>query len=135
VKKSKFRSKNRALADKARALLKQEQPMTLRQLFYRLISASTLRNDANEYKGLGQVMTRLREDRGVQRTWLVDHVRLTLRPSSWTDLADFAGTLKLDTKRCHVVGDRRLIPVEYRAELEATLQHLGIIPHIGGSRW
>jgi hypothetical protein len=38
-------------------------------------------------------MTRLREDRIVPLTWIVDHVRATLKPSSWTGLADFTETV------------------------------------------
>ena len=56
-----FRSKNRSLADTATAMLEAEQPMTLRQLFYRLVSADVIRNKPTEYKRLGAVMTRLRE--------------------------------------------------------------------------
>jgi hypothetical protein len=89
-----FRSKNQALSERAVEILEVEKPMTLRQLYYRLISAGVLRNDQKEYKRLGQVMTRLREAGEVPRTWIVDHVRSTLKPSSWTGLADFADTVR-----------------------------------------
>jgi hypothetical protein len=68
--------------------------MTLRQLYYRLISAGMLRNDQKEYKRLGSVMTRLREAGEVPRTWIVDHIRSTLKPSSWTGLADFGESVR-----------------------------------------
>ncbi len=68
--------------------------MTLRQLYYRLVSAGAIRNTPVEYKRLGAVMTRLREAGDVPRTWLVDHVRSTLKPSSWTGLADFAESVQ-----------------------------------------
>jgi hypothetical protein len=88
------RGKNRDLLDTAVAVLQDERPMTLRQLYYRLISAGTLRNDQKEYKRLLNLMTRLREAGEVPRTWIVDHVRSTLKPSSWTGLADFAETVR-----------------------------------------
>src|SRR5262245_13611689 len=91
---SRFRGKNQHLADAARAVLATERPMTLRQLFYRLVSAGKLRNDQKDYKRLGNVMTRLREARIIPRTWIVDHVRSTLKPSSWTGLADFSDSVK-----------------------------------------
>jgi hypothetical protein len=68
--------------------------MTLRQLFYRVISAGVIANSSREYKRLGSVMTRLREAGEVPRTWIVDHVRATLKPSSWTGLADFGDTVR-----------------------------------------
>ena len=70
-----FRTKNRSLADAAATTLEAEQPMTLRQLFYRLVSAGVIRNAPAEYKRVGAVMTRLREAGDVPRSWLVDHTR------------------------------------------------------------
>src|SRR5262249_12065404 len=68
--------------------------MTLRQLYYRLVSSGHLANSQKEYKRLGNVMTRSREAGEVPRTWIVDHVRSTLKPSSWTGLADFGDTVR-----------------------------------------
>jgi hypothetical protein len=48
-------------------------------------------------------------------------------------ISDLFYARKLDTKRCPIIGGRRLIPVEYRAELEATLHQLGIIPALVGA--
>lgn len=89
-----FRSKNRSLVARAVEILRQEKPMTLRQLYYRLISAGVIKNAQQEYKRLGSVMTRLREEGNVPRTWIVDHVRATLKPSSWTGLADYGEAIK-----------------------------------------
>jgi hypothetical protein len=89
-----FRTKNQALHSAAIEALEQERPMTLRQLYYRLISAGALCNDQKEYKRLLHLMTRLREAGEVPRSWIVDHVRSTLKPSSWTGLADFAETVR-----------------------------------------
>ena len=68
--------------------------MTLRQLFYRLVSAGVIHNRPAEYMRLGSVMTRIREAGDVPRTWLVDHTRTTLKPSSWSGLADFSETVR-----------------------------------------
>lgn len=89
-----FRSKNQALALAAIEQLKAERPMTLRQLFYRLISVRELSNKAAEYQRLGSLMSRIREANIVPRNWLVDHTRSTLKPSSWSGLPDFADTVR-----------------------------------------
>ena len=53
-----FRTKNTSLAAKASEILEAERPMTLRQLFYRCVSAGLIPNKPKEYKRLGSVMTR-----------------------------------------------------------------------------
>ena len=63
-----FRSKNQKLATAATDTLEAERPMTLRQLLYRLISAGELRNT---------------------------HTRTTLKPSSWSGLADFSDSVRM----------------------------------------
>jgi hypothetical protein len=89
-----FRKKNLKLAEAAGETLKAEKPMTLRQLFYRLISAGVLSNTPREYNRLGAILTRLREAGEVDRRWVVDHVRNTLKPSSWSGLADFGEAVR-----------------------------------------
>jgi hypothetical protein len=89
-----FREKNRGLREAAVAILGDEHPMTLRQLYYRCVSAGHLANSQAEYKRLGKVMARLREAGEVPLTWIVDHVRATLKPSSWSGLADFGETVR-----------------------------------------
>jgi hypothetical protein len=68
--------------------------MTLRQLFYRCVSSGELANRQSEYKRLGALMTRLREAGEVPMTWIVDHIRATLKPSSWSGLDDFGETVR-----------------------------------------
>src|SRR5215831_8495355 len=89
-----LRAKNRDLYDKALEVLAEEHPVTLRQLFYRLVSAGALKNSQAEYYRLGALMTRAREEKQVPRSWIVDHVRATLKPSSWSGLADYADTVR-----------------------------------------
>jgi len=73
--------------------------MTLRQLFYRLVSAGVIRNAPTEYKRVGAVMTRLREAGDIPRSWMVDHTRATLKPSSWSGLADYADSVRACYRR------------------------------------
>lgn len=94
-----LRSKNRGLAADAMGILEAEQPMTLRQLYYRAVSAGTITNTAAEYRRLGVLMTRLREAGNIPRTWIVDHTRATLKPSSWSGLADFGDSVRACYRR------------------------------------
>jgi hypothetical protein len=89
------KSKNVPLVEAAIKVLKAEHPATLRQLFYRLVSNGTLPSTAKpHYARLGGVLTRLREAGLVPFSWVVDHVRATLKPSSWSGLADFGETVR-----------------------------------------
>lgn len=87
-------AKNTSLLEAAVEILKAEQPCTLRQLYYRLISAGHLDNAQREYQRLGKLMTRAREQGLINRRWIVDHVRATLKPSSWSGLVDFGDTVR-----------------------------------------
>jgi hypothetical protein len=91
----KFYGAGQALADAAVEILEREQPMTLRSLFYQVVSAGHLPStDPQYYQKLAKVMGRLRENGRVPLSWIVDHVRSTLKPSSWSGLADFADTVR-----------------------------------------
>lgn len=90
-----FRGDNLALAIVAVDLLFREKPVTLRGLMYRVVSAGWLPStDREHYKRLGRLMTRLREAGVVPFSWIVDGVRSTDKPSSWSGLADYARSVR-----------------------------------------
>lgn len=87
--------KNSRLAAAAIAVLEAERPITLRGLLYRLVSSGELPSTApREYQRLGRLMTLLRENGSIPRTWIVDHLRQTLKPSSWSGLGDFGDSVR-----------------------------------------
>src|SRR5262245_59913381 len=76
-------------------ILAEEQPMTLRGLFYRIVCARWLPStDRQHYDRLCRIMVKLREAEVIPSAWLVDHVRSTIKPSSWSGLADYAETCR-----------------------------------------
>jgi hypothetical protein len=76
-------------------ILEAGQPMTGRGLFYRMISAGHLPStDKVHLKRLGRITTILREHGVVPFHWIVDGVRSTLKPSSWSGLADYSETVR-----------------------------------------
>jgi hypothetical protein len=85
-----FTEKNVPLAAQCMAFLEKEHPMTLRQLFYLMVSALFLEDTSRKhYDRLGRVMKHLREDEKVDMDWIVDNVRRTYKPASWDGLANF----------------------------------------------
>ncbi len=70
-----------ALADAAHEVLAgSSYAMTLRQLFYALVSAAVIPKVEPAYARLKRVMRDLREDGAVPWDWLVDHTRLVFQP-------------------------------------------------------
>jgi hypothetical protein len=62
---------------------------------YRVVSSGWLPStDREHYTRVGRIMTRLREAGIVPFEWIVDGVRSTDKPSSWSGLADFAETVR-----------------------------------------
>lgn len=91
----KLRAKNQALLAHVIGVLRAERPMTLRALYYRLASAGHTPATDKGYDQLKRLTKKLRESGQVPITgWIVDRVRSTLKPSSWTGLADFGDTVR-----------------------------------------
>ena len=76
------------LVERAEQILSAEQPMTIRQLFYRLVSVQALENSGPEYKKLSRVMTAARECGQVPFEWIVDRSRPTYTPNVFDNLKD-----------------------------------------------
>jgi hypothetical protein len=90
-----LRSKNLPLAFVATQLALEQNPITLRGLLYRVVSAGWLPStDREHYTRLGRILTALREADVVPFKWVVDNVRWTEKPSSWSGLEDFADTVR-----------------------------------------
>ncbi|MEO1616826.1 MAG: hypothetical protein AAFV88_13300 [Planctomycetota bacterium] len=71
------------------------QPITLRGLFYRVVSAGFFPStDKKHYGKLQRLMSTLREYRWIPYEWIVDNLRSTIKPSSWSGLEDFTETVR-----------------------------------------
>src|SRR5690606_7414642 len=63
--------------------------------FYRVVAAGWLPStDKQHYDRIGRVMGTLRESGVVPFRWIVDNLRSTMKPSSWSGLDDFADTVR-----------------------------------------
>jgi hypothetical protein len=90
-----LRSKNQTLQRHLLDVLDAERPMTLRALYYRLASAGHIPATDPGYNQVKRLTKTLREAGVIPITgWIVDRVRSTLKPSSWSGLADFGDTVR-----------------------------------------
>src|SRR5271169_911749 len=80
--------------DAALEILKQENPMTIRQLFYRLVSIEHIRNTQRDYQRVSRLMTKARRDGRCSYEWIVDRSRPTYEPNVWRDPAGYASCVK-----------------------------------------
>ncbi len=84
------------------SLLRDEQPMTIRHLFYRLTSKGVLEKNEKEYKGtLVRLLSDMRRNGEVPFHWLIDSTRWIRKPESHNSidqlLKDCANTYRRST--------------------------------------
>ena len=71
------------------------QPITVRGLFYRVVSAGFFPGtDDKFYNKFQNLLVSLRRHRLIPYPWIVDNIRGTIRPNSWSGLEHFADTMK-----------------------------------------
>lgn len=69
-------------------LLEAEQPMTVRQLFYRMVSMGVIEKSENEYnQTVGRLLTNLRREGIVPYDWVADNTRWQRKPRTHRSLA------------------------------------------------
>jgi hypothetical protein len=107
------------LVERAKRILSAEQPATLRQLFYRLVSVQALENSIHDYKKLSRVMTDARESGEVPFEWIVDRSRPTYAPSVFDDIKD--GLMALRNCYRKNYWDDQFAHVEVWAEKDAII--------------
>lgn len=72
-----------------RELLEEDNPMTVRQVFYRLVSAGVIAKTEAEYKGtVTRLLTEMRRAREIPFSWLADNTRWMRIPRTSSSLAD-----------------------------------------------
>jgi hypothetical protein len=90
-----FRGENLLLASGIASIVVENQPLTLRSVFYQVVSAGLKPStDKIHYKAVGRVLKRLRRNRILSYSWIVDSMRSTYKPSSWSGLTDYVETIQ-----------------------------------------
>jgi len=95
-----FQQKTLGLIEAVNAILEEYAgPLTLRQVYYRLVAAHTIANRQQEYKRLSRTLVKARLAGLVDDTRIVDRVRTPFRVSCWDDLRDFLETVRRAYRR------------------------------------
>lgn len=95
-----FQPKTLQLIEQVNGILAQyDGPLTLRQVFYRLVAAQAVTNIEREYKRLSNVLTKARRAGLVDDTRIVDRMRQTHRLPCWADVPEFLRAVRRSYRR------------------------------------
>ena len=83
-------AKTKRLIDAAVEILEAENPMTVRQCFYRLVSAAVIENCIRDYRRVSTILTKARNDHRIKFEWIVDRSRPEYGGPGYSDLQHFA---------------------------------------------
>jgi hypothetical protein len=92
-------AKTLALLEAAIEVLTVHRPMTVRQVYYQLVSRQVVENARGRYQAVSDLLVEARKDGTVPWEWIEDRLRRPRRVQMWTDLADFAETARRTYRR------------------------------------
>lgn len=82
------------IIEEARRALADHHPMTVRQVYYRLVSRQVIENSRSAYQAVSNALVDARRVGEVPWAWIEDRLRRPRHVDMWADLADFADTAK-----------------------------------------
>ncbi len=87
---------NLPLACCAAEYLSANHPDTVRGVMYQMVSNTPFLADTSDpsYNRVQRLLSRLRENGTIPFEWIVDNVRRTIKPSSWSGLHDYVETVR-----------------------------------------
>jgi hypothetical protein len=98
--------------------LKADNPMTVRQVFYRLVSAGTIAKTEGEYKNtVGRLLVAMRREGKIPYDWIADNTRWMRKPDTHSSL-ESALRLTAETYR-KALWDNQDVYVEVWTEKDA----------------
>jgi len=80
------------LVEAARGILAEYHPMTVRQIYYQLVSGQVIKNNRSEYQAVSNALVQARQDGIIPWGWIEDRLRLPHEVGMWDDLAEFSET-------------------------------------------
>lgn len=87
-------AKTQRIIDEAHAILAAFHPMTVRQVFYQLVSRHVIENNRSRYEAVSDALVAARREGIIPWEWIEDRLRRPRRVSMWNDLADYAESIR-----------------------------------------
>lgn len=88
------RAKTLQIIAESRAVLKEENPMTVRQVYYQLVSKQIIDNNRGQYQAVSKALARARLEGIIPWEWIEDRLRRPRHVSMWSGLPEFAETCR-----------------------------------------
>ena len=92
-------AKTLRLLDVAIATLKASHPMTVRQVYYQLVSRQVIENTRSAYQTVSNLLVDARKEGIIPWDWIEDRLRRPRLVPMWADLSDFAATARNSYRR------------------------------------
>lgn len=92
-------AKTLALLEQAVAVLTAHHPMTVRQVYYQLVSRQVIENSRGRYQAVSALLVEARKAGTIPWAWIEDRLRRPRPVPMWGDLADFAETARRAYRR------------------------------------
>jgi len=83
-------AKTLLLIEAAREILQENHPMTIRQIYYQLVSRQVIENSLAAYKRVSKALVSALQEGLIPWEWIEDRLRRPRAVSMWSDLKDFA---------------------------------------------
>lgn len=117
-------------------ILHAESPMTIRQLFYRLVSRSLIPNDKKHYQLVSRIMTKARDDGRCSFDAIVDRSRPAYSPSVWKDASGYGEAVKKSYRKDYWATQPNHVEIWVEKDaivgsIEPTTDELGVTIRVG----
>ena len=86
-------AQTKSIIDAAYEVLAEHHPMTVRQVYYQLVSRQVIENNRGRYQAVSNALVDARQDGTIQWDWIEDRLRRPRYVSMWDSLADFGATV------------------------------------------
>lgn len=83
----------------AEEILSEGNPMTVRQVYYQLVSRQVIKNNRGQYQAVSNALVRARREGIIPWEWIEDRLRRPRQVSMWSGLPSFAETCRISYRR------------------------------------
>lgn len=83
-------AKTQNIIDQAREILEAFNPMTVRQVYYQLVSGQVIENNRSAYQAVSNALRDARLEGSIPWEWIEDRLRRPRRVAMWNDLKHFS---------------------------------------------
>jgi len=81
------------ILEAAHSILEAHNPMTLRQLYYQLVSRQIIENNRGQYQAVSTALVGARKEGFIPWEWIEDRTRRPRKVNMWDDLSDFGDSV------------------------------------------